>query len=240
MSIEPEDSVFEEALRGDLPSRDTEARLRRRLIAAGVAVGNGIATTAAAGTASGAATTGVLAKVIGASWGIKLGFAAVVAIPAVGLWVDARKSAPSVPAQTAMVAPARPQLDVAPAHVASAPVLAAEGTEASSPEPERPAPKSAKVSPADAPAIGNSASTTTHPSQADFGVPEGSPRAPQVASTLAEETRLLDGAFAALTAGNLSRAAQLIHEHEVSYPSGLLTKERERAKTRLSELSRGE
>jgi hypothetical protein len=61
-----------------------------------------------------------------------------------------------------------------------------------------------------------------------------------VGSTLAEETRLLDGAFAALAAGKLERARALVSEHETRFPAGLLLKERERAKTRLSELARGE
>ena len=66
MSIEPEDSSLEEALRADLPSRDTEMRLRRRLLAAGLAIGNGVATTtAAAGTAvSGTAASGLMTKIV--------------------------------------------------------------------------------------------------------------------------------------------------------------------------------
>jgi hypothetical protein len=79
------------------------------------------------------------------------------------------------------------------------------------------------------------------PSQADFAAPaEAEPPASAPGSSLAEETRLLDSAFAALRAGNLIRAAALIHEHETRFPAGLLQRERERAKTRLSELSRGE
>jgi len=61
-----------------------------------------------------------------------------------------------------------------------------------------------------------------------------------VTSTLAEETRLQDDAFAELAAGHRGRAAELIHEHEARFPAGLLRQERERAKTRLSEMSRGE
>jgi hypothetical protein len=79
------------------------------------------------------------------------------------------------------------------------------------------------------------------PSQADFAATaEAAPPVAAPGSSLAEETRLLDSAFAALTAGNLTRAAALIHEHETRFPAGLLQQERERAKTRLSELSRGE
>jgi hypothetical protein len=57
---------------------------------------------------------------------------------------------------------------------------------------------------------------------------------------LAEETRVLDAAFAALAAGNRSQAAALLQEHERRFPAGLLQKERERAKARLTEMSRGE
>jgi hypothetical protein len=244
MSIDPEDSALEQALRNDLPSPDTETRLRRRLLAAGVAIGNGVATTtAAAGTAaSGTAATGIVAKVAGLSWGIKLGFAAVVAIPTLGLWLDGRAERRTV-APPAVLAPAR-------AAEAQAPIVAVRplppapaadtATEAVALEPEHGAPKAVKpgadvLAPAGAVTPG-----VAHPSQADFGAPESPTRAPQVASTLAEETRLLDSAFAALSAGDRVRASQLIQEHEARYPAGLLRKERERAKLRLSEMSRGE
>jgi TolA-binding protein len=79
-----------------------------------------------------------------------------------------------------------------------------------------------------------------HPSQAQFAASEQLARAPQVQSTLSEETRLLDAAFAALTAGERAQAGSLLREHERRFPAGLLQKERERAKTRLTEMSRGE
>jgi hypothetical protein len=243
MSHDPEDSLLEEALRNDLPSRDTETRLRRRLLAAGVAVGNGIATTtAAAGTAaSGAAATGFGAKVAGLSWGIKLGFAAVVAIPTVGLWLDGRGER-RPPAPPALAAPARAPQPQPPSIAEQPKPQAPLANVEASPAAERGATKAVKAGAeaAAAAAPGDVSVGVAHPSQADFGAPEPPARTPQVASTLADETRLLDAAFAALAAGERARASQLIAEHEARYPNGLLQRERERAKTRLSEMSRGE
>jgi hypothetical protein len=108
------------------------------------------------------------------------------------------------------------------------------------PDAERAAAKAQKPVASDAAPSPRSEHNAARPSQGDFAAPDAPARAPQAASTLADETRLLDSAFAALTAGNRERAAQLIGEHEARYPQGLLTKERERAKLRLSELSRGE
>ncbi len=91
-----------------------------------------------------------------------------------------------------------------------------------------------------APPAGEAAPSPARPSQSDFAPPEPPARAPQVGSTLADETRILDAAFAALARGDRAQAGALIGEHEARYPAGLLQKERERAKARLSELSRGE
>jgi TolA-binding protein len=66
------------------------------------------------------------------------------------------------------------------------------------------------------------------------------PSASKAGSTLAEETRILDAAFAELASGNQARAAQLIREHETRFPNGLLERERQRAKARLNEILRGE
>ena len=119
MSTDPEASPFEEALRADLPSAETEARLRRRLLAAGLAVGNGIATTtaAAAGSAS-AASGGLVVNVVGLSWGIKLGFAAAVAIPTLGLLLDEGAPAPSAATSVSTVnAPSRSRVVAFPTKV---------------------------------------------------------------------------------------------------------------------------
>jgi len=241
MSTEPED-MLEEALRGDLPTPDAEARVRRRLLAAGVAVGNGVATTTAA--AAGASAT---AKLAGLSWGLKLGLVAAVAIPSVGLLLDSRSERSGGPGAP-QVASARPGGARAPAQPARpeppAPVELAAKAEAEpvAPAAERPQPAAAtKATLVEAAAPSRVSAPPARPSQADFAAPaEAAPAASAPGSSLAEETRLLDSAFAALTASNLTRAAALIHEHETRFPAGLLQRERERAKTRLSELSRGE
>ncbi|HYP91226.1 MAG TPA: hypothetical protein VEQ59_23835 [Polyangiaceae bacterium] len=244
MSIEPEDSLFEQALRDDLPSTDAEARLRRRLLAAGVALGHGVATTtAAASGAAGtsAAGTGFFAQALGLSWGMKLGAVAAVAIPTLGLVIEGRSVAPpkaARPAASAVVsAPASSAASPAALDVVAAPAAVELPTSVAASSARAVARREASRSPTladDRPAA------PPAPSQSDF---EAAPEAPTAAvaarSTLGDETRLLDGAFAALSAGDRARAAQLIGEHEARYPRGLLSKERERAKTRLTELSRG-
>jgi hypothetical protein len=236
MSHEFDDSLLEEALRGDLPSPVTEQRVRKRLLAAGIAVGNGVAagTAAAGGAASAGAPLSFAGKVLGASWGIKLGFAAAVAIPTLGLVLE---RSPERPADLAVVprrsAPSpRPAAPEAP--VRERAVLP--GASADSSEVKPPAaslPRSQPVAPSDP-----VAAAAAEPAKRAFAPFEPAPQG-RAASTLAEETRLLDAAFAAIAAHDRARASALIQQHEEHYPSGLLTKERERAKVRLSELSRG-
>jgi hypothetical protein len=242
MSIEPED-MLEDALRSDLPTPDAQARIRRRLLAAGVAVGNGVATTAAAsGVGAGAAASGVATKLAGLSWGLKVGLAAVVAIPTVGLWLDNRAERPSAAlaphATSAPVVAAKPRPDAQTPDAQTREAHAVTDALAATPEP--PPARAAKAAAVEAAPPSEVAPSRAHPSQSDFAASEPPPRAPQVGSTLAEETRLLDSAFAELAAGHRARAAELIHEHEARFPAGLLQRERERAKTRLSEMSRGE
>jgi hypothetical protein len=239
MSIDDEE-LLEEALRGDLPTPQVEARVRRRLLAAGVAVGHGVATTTA--VASGAGAAGVAMKAAGLSWGLKLGLAAFVAIPTVGLLLEGRHddakgsavqgAAPQAPARRPAELVAREPAEPGPALAENQPPPAA---------PEQPLPRVKAATPT-APATPQAEPGPAHPSQADFAAtaPEAPMRAPQVGSSLAEETRLLDGAFAALAAGKLERAKALISEHETRFSAGLLLKERERAKARLMELTRGE
>jgi hypothetical protein len=240
MSIDPEDSVLEEALRRDLPSADTEARLRRRLLAAGVAVGNGIATTTAAASGaavSNAAATGLVAKVAGLSWGLTLGVVAAVAIPSLGLWIDGRNAAEPSAARPALVSRAT----VTAPSKASAVVVAAEPVRVIEERPQRNVvAREARPTSGVAPTVVNTPVAVAHPSQTDFAEPAATRPARPATSTLGDETLLLDGAFAALAAGDRASAAKLIAQHESSYPRGLLKTERERAKIRLSELSRGE
>ncbi len=237
MSIDSEDSPLEAALRSDLPPDETAARMRRRLLAAGIAVGNGMAaTTATAGTTSGLLAS-TAAKVGALSWGVKVGFVAALAIPTVGLLAE-RSQQPS-----AMVAPVEaPALPRAAAEVAatpSEPAAAIGDSPAPTEADELPnrgdvsAELGAKPRPVE-PALG-----PARPSQLAFDGSDAPP-ASKAASTLAEETRILDAAFAELAAGNQQRAAELVREHETRFPKGLLGRERERAKARLHEVSRGD
>jgi hypothetical protein len=237
MSIDPDDSVLEQALRGDLPPADAKERVRRRLLAAGVAVGNGMAATTSAAATS-AATTGFFAKALGASWGIKLGLAAAIAIPGVGILLDA-PGKPQVVVQ--LPSPQRTEAaDVAAVPAQPRPSLVTEEADAKEAT-TRPA--RVAEAPASPPAVERDARKAERPSEVEF-VPAveaaGPPHALPQASTLAEETRLLDAAFAELASGNRARAAQLIGEHEAKFPAGLLQKERNRAKAKLSENFRGE
>lgn len=249
MSTDPEASPFEEALRADLPSAETEARLRRRLVAAGLALGNGIATTtAAAAGGTSAASAGLVTNVVGLSWGIKLGFAAAVAIPTLGLLLD--EGAPAASAARTVSTLSAPAAVSAPGDAPAAPpppLQVVDSEPIVEPRPAVASPPSAGAAPRrDSPASDlepppvAAPRAELPPSQRAFSE---TPEAPVVSepykTTLAEETRLLDAAFAELAAGNRERAAQLIGEHESRYPRGLLSKERERAKNRLSELSRG-
>lgn len=247
MSTDPEDSLLEEALRQDFPSADAEARVRRRLLAAGVAVGNGMAvgSAAAAGGASGAATgLGVASKALMTSWGVKLGVMAAVAVPAVGLLVDHQLAAPASSAPTAVTRQASepspaarptPAREAPPHEPAAAP---SPNAAERAPNGPRSALNTAAALPAAAPVVAVAAAAP-QPSRGSFEPAE--PASPSKAtSTLAEETRLLDAAFAELALGHADRAAALIGEHERRFPQGLLRKERQRAQLRLSEISRGE
>jgi hypothetical protein len=53
------------------------------------------------------------------------------------------------------------------------------------------------------------------------------------ATTLGEETRLIDAAFSALRAGDRATAENFVREHERRFPNGMLRRERERAETAL-------
>jgi hypothetical protein len=246
MSTDSEESLLlEEALQGDLPPPGTQARLQRRLLAAGVAVGNGMAvTTAAAAGGAPGAVSGFVGKALAMSWGIKLGALAVVAIPTVGLLVDSGPSAPRLSAPS----PARKSVGNENPRAAQA---QHDVTAPSNAEPSRepdavldePAPPTLR-SPARSPSVPQAgvvaAEGAARPEPSRDAFAEVDEATARTASTLAEETRILDGAFAELAAGNGARASELIAEHERRFPSGLLKQERQRAKQRLAEISRGE
>src|SRR5688500_3991734 len=240
MSPDPEETALEAALRDDLPSSETSARLRRRLLAAGLAIGNGLAATttvAAAGAAPGV-VAGAVSKGLALSWGLKLGALAVVAIPSVGLLVESQAEPQlAAPAPVVAAAPsARSAESLSAGSVIEVPV-AVEAPAAVEPPVAVPAVRAER--PTQSQSSPGSAAAPLAPSQVAFESPDADIDS-KAASQLAEETRILDHAFAELSAGRASAAAALIAEHQRRFQNGLLQKERERARARLGEMSRGE
>ena len=263
-----DDSVFERALRADLPSRAEQNRLRQRILAAGIAAGTalGSANVAAAGQASFGASA--LSKLSALSWPAKLGVAAVLAAPVAALPLvyapvpgaaivsQVRSSAAAVRAGSS----SKPTLSRAPAP----PAEAAQSTEAQPQLQPEPAPAQANLAarppvaqlstgptfvapnPQANPnpqALGNA--SAAQPAIAAFDSPaQGAPASESERlrndSTLAAETQLLDRAFSALAANDRRTAAALVAEHARRFPNGLLRQERERARTRLEQDPKGE
>lgn len=270
MSLDEDDSIFEQALRADLPSAEQQARMRQRLLATGLVAGSALAASnAASGTPlSFGASMG--AKWSALSWPAKFGLAAVLAVPVVavplrlGLTSGSVQEQAPVPtlsmgsgAQAAVNRPvARPELPVVAVAPAAEPAVEVASASAAarvvSPVPVLAASREV-VPPRREPT--RSASATSDrlaplrtvgpegPAVASFATVHGNsadPARARAASTLAAETRLLDQAFAELAAGNRAAAAALIAEHERQFPNGLLRQERERARTRLNQDPKGE
>jgi hypothetical protein len=265
--MNPSDDPLIEALRSDLPSPEREAKLRRQLLAAGLAVAPGVVATTAGAATAGAGTSGasmVLAKLGALSWGAKLGLAAAVALPVASLptLLGDQPKAPNVATPVALKPAATAEQREAP----NAPNVPAHDTVASAP-PQ--APPLAPAQPDDravmdvragerhsAPSALAQAGTTatpiaapaamaqTVPSRAAFASeasalePAPAPVSTTAASTLPEETRLLDRAFRELQSGAYVHAAALLDEHAQRFPNGLLRLERERARTKLAEAKR--
>ena len=243
MSLDNDDSLFEEALRSDLPSADQQDRLRKRLLAVGLSAGSGLAATSTASAAQAGFGATVIAKVAALSWPVTLGLAAAVAAPIVALpiWLAPAKTS-SAPAQPKM----RPVSSSAPVVQGPAPMPNPASTSVTASVAARPAQHAAGSGVVPAlhaePNSATAANSAAEPAQAAaFVAPsnEGNPRAP-VPSTLAAETELLDRAFADLNSGHQSAAAELIAEHERRFPNGLLRKERERARARIEQDLKGE
>ena len=250
MSQDDEDSIFEQALKGDLPSATEQARLRKRLFAAGLSAGSGLAATSAASAQASWGAT-VVAKVAALSWPMTLVIGAAVAAPiaALPVWLAPNQAKPAPIASTALrpASSTKPSarlardsaLDVAP------PVDAATPSPLAAPIPPRAAsasvvtaghaPETVSTAVSAGSAVAGAAFAT--PSRADVAASEDSPSNARTASTLAAETALLDRAFAEIAAGHRASAAALIAEHARRFPNGLLSQERERARTRLAQSS---
>ena len=266
MTLDDDDSNWVEALRADLPSPDQQERTRRRLLGAGLAVGSElIALGAAAEQASASAAVG--AKLAALSWTAKLGLAAALtaSVAALPLWLAPTANAPQRPAiprqasarpiltqrapntRALPIAPPSPQTSAAAPPVmagarvaaepateattaSSAPRLVVEATHGGAPLPEVQPPSPQLVERTAVAAFDLDSGSET----------KGENDRARIDSSLAEETRLLDRAFAELAAGNRSAAAALIAEHARRFPNGLLRLERERARDRLEQASKGQ
>src|SRR6478609_3253912 len=80
-----DDSVFEQALRADLPSISEQNRLRSKLLAAGVAAGTALGSTNVAAATQGGFAASALSKLSALSWPAKLGLTAALAAPIAAL-----------------------------------------------------------------------------------------------------------------------------------------------------------
>ena len=250
MSSDNDDSVFELALRADLPSPEQEARMRQRILAAGVGLastGAAVSNQAGAAVSTQAGAGAALGAKLGAlSWPATLVLAAVVATPIIALpvWLapGAQPRSPHarpVPPRASVLSPA----DEARRAVAPAGPETLAGREAPAREPPSPSaePRAASRVASLAPAKTATATAVERPASAAFEASRAADSALNAQpaqtppSTLAAETRLLDRAFAEIAAGHRQAAAGLIAEHEREFPNGLLRQERERARARLNQ-----
>ncbi|HEY0463831.1 MAG TPA: hypothetical protein VGC79_06465 [Polyangiaceae bacterium] len=80
-----EDSVFEQALRADLPTLAQQNRLRQRILAASIVAGTVAGTTNVAAATQASLSASALSKLSALSWPAKLGLTAVLAAPLAGV-----------------------------------------------------------------------------------------------------------------------------------------------------------
>jgi hypothetical protein len=232
MNTEDETDPFTEELRLDMPSTSDEARVRARLISAGVLAGASVVVPGAATAAAAPAATW-FAKLVAvpllAKVGAGVAVASLAAVPVVTHVTRASAPAPQPLAALATVAP--PAAPVAPktagsvVEAAPVPTVAApQVTDAPAAEPRTVvAARGVSVLPAlEAPA-------PTRPSIGSFAaVPE-----PVDEGTLRAETALMEHALAALQRGDITTARRGLAAHAARYPNGHLAPERQRALERM-------
>lgn len=222
----PSNNPYLDALRDDLPTPTDEARIRRRLAAAGLAV-----TVTSIG--QGAAAAGIGAKSTSLLASLSQGFGTLPMLGQVGL----------VAAATALVA-SGPVVLITKATLPEHRTMAAESyvpraaTKAAiSPSPQlqplTQEPKSMTAEPElrEEPALAPALGQRLQPS----GARAPSAAADATGSSLPEETRLIDSALMAIRAGKLEEAARLLEAHADQFPVGKLVRERERASLKLRE-----
>ncbi len=242
-SPEPEIDPLIDALRSDLPNSEHESRVRARLVAAGVIVTGGLAAPGTAAGASalnaaGGAKTGVLSKAVSLFGGSKIGLAAVVVVGSAAVPIATYVAKSSTPDEPATVA-----RDARPSKSSVMQPQPASQREVSKPAlepPQEPAPARAVAdTKAARPVAAPEPSDARRPSEP---LPAAPPSAVAVfpalqnrsaASTLREETELVDWALSALRSGDTAGARALLQEHAQRFPNGALVRERERALERV-------
>jgi len=237
---EPDADPFIDALRDDLPTERDQARIRARLLAAGVIAGTGLAAPGVA--AGGAVASGLLPKLLALPMFAKVGLAATViglsAVPVARYTARSEARPPAAPSSV------RDAVTAAPAVVAAAPVAdvtaAPASVEPPAPEPELPRERARSLPEfsrerSDANAASQAIPAVARPSVGSFEAPS----APLDEGTLRAETALIEGALAALRAGDTTRARELLAEHATRFPNGLLLRERQRALARMHDTTQG-
>jgi hypothetical protein len=254
MSPTDDDSMFVQALREDLPSRDQEERMRRRFLTLALATASLASTTAASGASAANAGWGatLVAKIGGMSWPATLVLAAAVATPVAALPIWLSPARPSeVRGRSVVALPSHANRVQERLRSEAASPTAAESrveaepklTEPSTPVRESETPgsrllqrsangRAAAATLAAEPKLPPSVASPLIPPTPEAALPS---RNAQSESTLGAETRLLEHAFTELAAGHDATAAALIAEHERRFPNGILRQERERARARLKQ-----
>jgi hypothetical protein len=254
------------ALRRDLPSERDSVRLRARLSALGLAASEAfVSSTAAASTslAQGGAALGsageVAVQVGGVSWALKASAVAVVSATAIvgPAWYVHDRASSVAPAASAATVAAKARGDAAAARPrrasdarAEAPATPSDGEAATGTTRERAAAPLGAAIAQTSPTRGATSATgearvqTGTSSTAAFAensqATDATLGARAVeATTLREETALIDRALSALRASDTQRATALLAEHERRFPNGLLAQERERAQRKLTEMAEG-
>lgn len=261
MSAEFDSDPYTDALREDLPSPQDEARVRTRLVAAGVLAGVGaVAPGATAAATTGTAAAGLLTKALALPLVAKLGATAVllgaVAVPVVRAQrrsavepaasrVASARTTATPGASAAAMAPNATMTAVVPAPL---PSLASGAPDELAPRAMEPAVTAAPVVAAVAPVTGRSARERASEST---GAPVAAAHGAGTASlavgsfpleamsedegTLRAETALMEQALGALKRGDYTTAKQRLAEHARTFPNGHLAPERDRALERVRE-----
>ncbi|HEY3495183.1 MAG TPA: hypothetical protein VGK73_10875 [Polyangiaceae bacterium] len=235
---EPGPDLFTEALKLDLPSERDEARVRRRLMSAGLLAG---ASVVAPGAVSAAASGGVFAKLAALPLALKIGASAVVvgvaALPVVqhaasGGSEDAAPRAREVQV-AAVAAPAGAREARENAVEPAVEALLEPGVPPVEPAPKLAVPARALVRPvaetSRQPSVVPALQATTEAALPAVGSFQPTEAAPVDEGTLRAETLLLEKALSAIQRGDLATARRELAAHAAKFPNGHLRPERERA-----------